>query len=51
MEVKYRVNEGDRVTFNNAVDFCVGTGRMGLALQEEYMQQELNAILYSPLRI
>lgn len=26
-------------TFNNNVDFCVGTGRMGLALQKEYMDQ------------
>lgn len=25
--------------FNNNVDFCVGTGRMGLALQKEYMDQ------------
>ena len=25
--------------FRNNVDFCVGTGRMGLALQKEYMEQ------------
>ena len=25
--------------FHNQVDFCIGTGRMGLALQEEYLRQ------------
>ena len=29
----------DRVPFHNQVDYCVGTGRMGLALQKEYMEQ------------
>ena len=28
-----------RVTFNNNTDFCVGTGRMGLAMQKEYHDQ------------
>ena len=27
------------VAFNNQVDYCVGTGRMGLALQQEYQKQ------------
>lgn len=27
------------VPFHNNVDFCVGTGRMGLALQQEYQEQ------------
>lgn len=27
------------VPFHNNVDFCVGTGRMGLALHKEYMEQ------------
>lgn len=27
------------VKFNNQVDYCVGTGRMGLALFKEYMEQ------------
>ena len=27
------------VSFHNQVDFCVGTGRMGLALTKEYMDQ------------
>ncbi len=27
------------IPFHNNVDFCVGTGRMGLALQKEYMEQ------------
>ena len=31
------------VPFNNNVDFCVGTGRLGLALTEEY-QKELAAV-------
>ncbi len=29
----------NRVEFHNQVDFCVGTGRMGLALHREYMEQ------------
>ena len=28
-----------RATFNNNADFCVGTGRMGLAMQKEYRDQ------------
>ena len=28
-----------RVEFHNQVDFCVGTGRMGLALHREYLEQ------------
>ena len=27
------------VRFHNGVDFCIGTGRMGLALQKEYQEQ------------
>ncbi len=33
------VTTGASVSFHNNVDFCVGTGRMGLALQQEYMDQ------------
>lgn len=34
------VKKGDVVKeFRNNVDFCVGTGRMGLALHQEYMDQ------------
>lgn len=29
----------DRVAFNNNVDYCVGTGRLGLALAEEYLKE------------
>ena len=31
--------EAGAVKFNNRTDFCVGTGRMGLALQQEYQEQ------------
>ena len=31
--------EAGKYLFNNQVSFCVGTGRMGLALHEEYMKQ------------
>ncbi len=31
----YKINKDSKVHFNNKVDFCVGTGRMGLALQKE----------------
>lgn len=33
------VLKDDSVPFNNKSDFCVGTGRMGLALQKEYYDQ------------
>ena len=38
---KIRVNalEEQTVPFNNKVDYCIGTGRMGLALQKEYFEQ------------
>ena len=39
IEKTYVISPGDRVDFKNNVDFCVGTGRMGLALQREYFEQ------------
>lgn len=33
------ITEKSRAFFHNNVDFCVGTGRMGLALTQEYMDQ------------
>ncbi|MCM1568210.1 MAG: family 43 glycosylhydrolase [Roseburia sp.] len=33
------VQEGQKVPFHNQVDYCIGTGRMGLALQKEYQEQ------------
>lgn len=39
MTKRITVNENDRAFFNNKVDFCVGTGRIGLALQKEYFEQ------------
>lgn len=33
------VHADDLVPFHNQVDYCVGTGRMGLALQKEYQAQ------------
>lgn len=35
----YEIDNQKRVFFHNHVDFCIGTGRMGLALQKEYMEQ------------
>ena len=34
MQLTYKVDDKNTVDFNNNVDFCVGTGRMGLALQK-----------------
>lgn len=34
MNISIDVKENDRAVFNNKVDFCIGTGRMGLALQK-----------------
>ena len=40
MEYREYVIDGDaRVPYYNNVDYCVGTGRMGLALQKEYQEQ------------
>ena len=37
--MKKEIKLKDSYLFNNNVDYCVGTGRMGLALQKEYMEQ------------
>ncbi len=36
---KISVKEGNRIPFHNNSSYCVGTGRMGLALQREYYEQ------------
>ena len=33
------IHAENRVQFHNGVDYCIGTGRMGLALQKEYQEQ------------
>ncbi len=35
----YQINRNSREPFHNHVDYCIGTGRMGLALQKEYLEQ------------
>lgn len=35
----YTVTAGTQLCFHNHTDFCIGTGRMGLALGKEYMEQ------------
>lgn len=39
MERNIVINANAAVPFHNNVDFCVGTGRIGLALQKEYQEQ------------
>ncbi len=39
MSKNVEIKKGNVVEFHNNVDFCVGTGRMGLALQQEYQEQ------------
>ncbi len=40
MEQKtYQITGEEVKGFHNQVDYCIGTGRMGLALQKEYMDQ------------
>lgn len=39
MQKNYVISETAQVGFNNNAAFCVGTGRMGLALQKEYCEQ------------
>lgn len=35
----YEIGNQEVYSFSNQVDYCVGTGRMGLALQAEYQEQ------------
>ena len=39
MNKKLEINEKAQIHFHNNVDFCVGTGRLGLALTAEYLEQ------------
>lgn len=34
-----KINGQEAIPFHNNMDFCIGTGRMGLALQAEYQKQ------------
>lgn len=34
-----QIEENKEYVFRNQVDFCIGTGRMGLALTKEYQEQ------------
>ncbi|MBR3574717.1 MAG: xylan 1,4-beta-xylosidase [Lachnospiraceae bacterium] len=36
---KIEISAAGGVAFNNNVDYCVGTGRLGLALTEEYLKE------------
>ena len=40
---KYVMEQGAAVPFHNRTDYCVGTGRMGLALQKEYQTARAGA--------
>ena len=42
---KITVDPKGKVTFNNNVDYCVGTGRLGLALTQEYLKDFLEKII------
>jgi len=37
--MKIKADSKKKVTFNNQVDYCIGTGRMGLALTKEYYDE------------
>lgn len=39
MNVLVKIDPENHVSFHNNVKYCVGTGRMGLALQKEYYEQ------------
>lgn len=38
-EIRIMIEEGAEAFFHNNVDYCIGTGRMGLALTQEYQTQ------------
>ena len=37
--MNYKITGNENVTFNNNAFYCIGTGRMGLALQKQYFEQ------------
>lgn len=37
--MNYKINGNENVLFNNNAFYCIGTGRMGLALQKQYFEQ------------
>lgn len=37
--MNYKINGNEDVLFNNNAFYCIGTGRMGLALQKQYFEQ------------
>lgn len=39
MKLNYEIDLNQSIPFNNNVTYCVGTGRMGLALHKEYWDQ------------
>src|SRR5574344_1090202 len=39
MTQNIHINKDSHTTFNNNAFFCIGTGRMGLALQKAYCEQ------------
>ena len=39
MKKEYKIDETAACQFKNRAGYCVGTGRMGLALQKEYQEQ------------
>jgi len=36
---EYKITSDSQAIFNNQADYCIGTGRMGLALQKAYQEQ------------
>ena len=39
MNEKIKIDVNNSIPFNNNVDYCVGTGRLGLTLTEEYLSE------------
>ena len=37
--MNYKITGNENVLFNNNAFYCIGTGRMGLALQKQYFEQ------------
>ncbi|SEP68311.1 xylan 1,4-beta-xylosidase [Treponema bryantii] len=37
--MNYKITGDENITFNNNAFYCIGTGRMGLALQKQYYEQ------------
>ena len=45
MKKRITIHPGDRAEFRNLTNYCVGTGRLDLALHKEYQEQLFDVLM------